>query len=225
MEPVVHPGIRSPSLLARGKISVVIPVFKSERSLPVLVPRLIAALKEMRRDFEIILVDDCSPDLTWQRLKQLRGEHGSALRLAKLLKNSGQHNAILCGLSLVTGEVVVTMDDDLQNPPEEVPKLVEAIDRGFDLAVGAYDSKKHSGPRNAGGRFIDWLQRRIFGLPRDFQLTSFRAFRRVVADNVCQMGVCSRTLPPWSSRMPRSVDRQLATAADRNPVRQAFSGP
>src|SRR5262245_54348596 len=180
---------RADSLLgALSKVSVVIPVYKAEKSLPILVPRLVATLRGMHRDFEIILVDDCSPDSSWEVLMRLKAEHGPALRLAKLLKNSGQHNAILCGLSLVTGDVIVTMDDDLQNPPEEVPKLVEAVDRGFDLAVGAYDSKKHSGPRNAGGEVIDWLQRRSFGLPKDFQLTAFRAFRRIVAAAVCQMG-------------------------------------
>ena len=121
MEPVVHPGIRSPSLLARGKISVVIPVFKSERSLPRSRPAPHCRTEGNEARLEIILVDDCSPDLTWQRLKQLRGEHGSALRLAKLLKNSGQHNAILCGLSLVTGEVVVTMDDTCRTHRKKCP--------------------------------------------------------------------------------------------------------
>src|SRR5215469_15072045 len=110
------------------------------------------------------------------------------LKIIRLLRNSGQHNALLCGLSLAKGSIMITMDDDLQNPPEEVPKLIAAIQKGYDLAIGAYDSKQHSAARNVGGKLIDGLQRRIFHLPSDFQLTSFRAVRKVVVDNVLSMG-------------------------------------
>jgi polyisoprenyl-phosphate glycosyltransferase len=170
------------------KISVVVPVYRSEESLKVLVPQLIEVLGAMEREFEIVLVDDCSPDNSWQVLVGLKAEFDAHLRIVRLLRNSGQHNAILCGFSIATGDVLVTMDDDLQNPPSELPKLVAAIDGGYDLAIGAYDSKKHAGMRNAAGGMIDSLQRRMFGLPRDFQLTSFRAVRRVVVDNVVRMG-------------------------------------
>ncbi|NLN75951.1 MAG: glycosyltransferase family 2 protein [Armatimonadetes bacterium] len=173
---------------ADDKISVVIPVYRSEDSLPILVPELVDVLGNLNRDFEIVLVDDCSPDNSWAVMKDLKGKYDKHLKIVHLLKNSGQHNAILCGFSLVTGDIVVTMDDDLQNPPSEVPKLIAAIDRGFDLAIASYDSKKHSGIRNAAGGMIDILQRRMFGLPKDFQLTSFRAIRRVVVDNVVKMG-------------------------------------
>jgi polyisoprenyl-phosphate glycosyltransferase len=81
------------------------------------------------------------------------------------------------------------MDDDLQNPPEEVPKLIAAIKNGYDLAIGAYDWKQHSTGRNWGGRLVDDVQRRIFSLPPGFQLTSFRAVRKVVVDNIVVMGV------------------------------------
>ena len=170
-----------------SKISIVVPVYKSSASLEIIVTRLHIILKQMNRDYEIILVDDCSPDYSWDVLKNLKKQYSKTLKIAKLLVNSGQHNAILCGLYLSTGVIVVTMDDDLQNPPEEIPKLVDAIDQGFDLVIGAYDSKKHSGIRKSSGRMIDWILRQIFGLPRNFQLTSFRATTRIVVDNVCQM--------------------------------------
>ncbi len=171
-----------------GKISVVIPVYRSEDSLPVLVPEIIDVLGAVGRDFEIVLVDDCSPDNSWAVMKDLKTRFESRLKIVHLLKNSGQHNAILCGFSLATGEIIVTMDDDLQNPPSEIPKLIAAIDRGFDLAIASYDSKKHSGIRNAAGGMIDMLQRRMFGLPKDFQLTSFRAVKRIIVENVVKMG-------------------------------------
>lgn len=175
-------------MASQGKVSVVIPVYRSEESLEALVARLLAVFEKMGRDCEIVLVDDCSPDNSWNVLKDLKQRHDKALTIVRLATNSGQHNAILCGFSLVTGDVVVTMDDDLQNPPEELPKLVEAVDGGYDLAIGAYDSKKHSTARNASGEMIDWIQRRMFHLPADFQLTSFRAVRRGVVDQVCRMG-------------------------------------
>jgi len=169
------------------KISVVIPAYQSSNSLPILVQKLETVLTKPGQDFEIIIIDDCSPDDTWKILKELRNNH-SNLKIVRLLRNSGQHNAILCGFSLAQGDIIITMDDDLQNPPEEIPKLLEAIEEGYDLAIGAYDSKKHTLGKNLGGKLIDDVQRRIFRLPTDFQLTSFRAVRKIVLDNVLTMG-------------------------------------
>jgi glycosyltransferase involved in cell wall biosynthesis len=168
-------------------ISVVIPAYESRDSLPLLIARLNAVLNRTGQPFEIIVVDDSSADDTWECLKVLKQIYPQ-LKIIRLLRNSGQHNALLCGLSLAKGSIVITMDDDLQNPPEEVPKLIAAIQKGYDLAIGAYDSKQHSPSRNVAGKLIDGVQRRIFHLPSDFQLTSFRAVRKVVVDNVLTMG-------------------------------------
>lgn len=170
------------------QLSIVIPVYNSQITLPHLVSRLREVLDQQYAAYEIVLVDDGSRDQSWSILEQLKAAHGARLRIARLLINSGQHNATLCGLNLSRGEIVITMDDDLQNPPEEIPKLVEAIQRGFDLAIGAYDSKKHSRFRNLGGHIVDMALRGIFRLPTGFQLTSFRAARRPVVENACHMG-------------------------------------
>ncbi len=170
------------------KISVVVPVYNSAASLPVLLDRLSTVLSTMGREYQIICVDDCSRDESWSVLQTLKERYGDRLKIIRLLVNSGQHNAILCGFSLVTGDVVVTMDDDLQNPPEELPRLILAAEEGFDLVIGAYDSKKHTRVRNFSGAAIDWLLRRMFDLPAMFQLTSFRAARRSVIDQVNDMG-------------------------------------
>ncbi len=169
------------------KISVVIPVYRSEQSLGTLVARITRVFEEMGRPVEIVLVDDASPDNSWKILKELKQDHEGILKIVRLLTNRGQHNAILCGMSLSTADYVVTMDDDLQNPPEEIPRLIKALEQGYDLVIGAYESKKHAAFRNLGGRLIDWIIRRIFGLPGEFQLTSFRAVKRVVVQRVLQM--------------------------------------
>lgn len=167
-------------------ISVVIPAYRSSEWLPLLIERLEKVLSRSGRKYEVVVVDDCSPDDTWTVLKAIK-EDRPWLKIIRLLRNSGQHNALLCGFSVAKGDVIVTMDDDLQNPPEEIPKLVAQIDEGYDLAIGSYGEKKHSRGRNLAGNLIDDIQRRIFGLPEDFQLTSFRAVRRVVIDNVVAM--------------------------------------
>jgi len=168
-------------------ISVVIPAYQSQDSLPILISRLNAVLSSAGRSYEIIIIDDCSTDNTWEVLKAQKMLYAQ-LKIARLLRNSGQHNALLCGFGMAKGEIVVTMDDDLQNLPEDVPKLLEGINEGYDLVIGSYDVKKHNAIRNFGGQLIDNVQRHIFDLPHNFQLTSFRAIRKAVVDNVVNMG-------------------------------------
>lgn len=198
----------------RGKISVVIPAYKSRQSLPILIDRLETTLSGLGRPFEVVLVDDCSPDDTWEVMLALKQER-RWLKIARLLRNSGQHNAILCGFSLVTGDVVVTMDDDLQNPPEEIPALLAAVDGGVDLAIGAYDDKKHASVRSIGGGLIDAVQRKIFGLPPEFQLTSFRAIRRAIVDNVSHM----EGVYPYVTSMLLSHTSKCANVSVRHEAR------
>lgn len=170
------------------KISVVIPVYNAAQSLRPLIERLSSVFKEEKNELEIVLVDDCSPDDSWKVLTQLKKEYCSVMRIVRLAMNSGQHNALLCGMSLATGDIIVTMDDDLQHHPEDIPQLIKPILDGYELVIGAFPAKQHHVLRNAGGGFIDRLQRRIFGLPKDFQLTSFRAISKPLAQNVQQIG-------------------------------------
>lgn len=168
-------------------ISVVIPIYKSKESLSILMEELHTVLHKSDFDYEIIAVDDCSPDDTWTELMRLKKKFNK-LKIIRLTRNSGQHNAILCGFTIAKGDIIITMDDDLQNPPYEIPKFISAIHGGYDLVIGAYDKKKHSLNRNIGGNLIDMVLRHIFHLPKNFQLTSFRAIKRSVVDGVVAMG-------------------------------------
>ncbi|MCX7046445.1 MAG: glycosyltransferase family 2 protein [Candidatus Sumerlaeota bacterium] len=167
---------------------MVIPVYNSHDSLELLTSRIDAMFKTQSTRYEVVFVDDCSPDGSWEILKKIKCQYAEKVKIIRLRKNSGQHNAILCGFAKARGEIIVTMDDDLQNPPEEIPRLIASVEEGYDLAIGAYDSKKHARVRNFGGMLIDSIQRRIFRLPPDFQLTSFRAIRRPVIELVISMG-------------------------------------
>jgi glycosyltransferase involved in cell wall biosynthesis len=169
-------------------VSVVIPVYKSSETLTELVQRLHKVFGSSDRSFELVLVDDASPDDTWSTLIRLKLQYSKTLKIARLAKNSGQHSAILCGFSLAVGDVIVTMDDDLQNPPEEISKLLDAINTGYDLVVAAYETKQHGAMRNVSGGLVDRILRSIFSLPREFQLTSFRAARQHVVKNIKEMG-------------------------------------
>jgi len=166
-------------------VSVVIPVYQSDDSLLRIATLLYEVEKLEEWRLEMIFVDDGSPnEETWKTLQILKEKYPLQVRIIRMARNCGQHSATLCGMQFASGEVVVTMDDDLQNPPEEVPKLVQAILDGHDVAVGAYGEKHHSAARNLAGNLVDALLRWLFHLPSGFQLTSFRAISRPVVDAV-----------------------------------------
>ena len=173
----------------RPVLSIVIPVCNGEKSLPVLVPELVAQLRSSGWAFEIILVNDASSDGSWDAILQLRARFPQ-VRGVDLMFNTGQFRALLCGLAQVRGEIVVTMDDDLQHPPREVLKLVRALtdDPKIDAVIGCPDMRHHRRYRNIGSRFNDVILRMSLGKPRDLHFGSFRAIRRPVVDAMLSFG-------------------------------------
>ena len=117
------------------KISVVVPVYNSSDTLPLLVDELRQVLPKITPDFELILINDCSTDSSWEVISKLIKTY-AWVRGIDLMRNYGQHNATLCGIREARYEVVVVMDDDLQNPPREIPKLIEKLNEGFDVVYG-----------------------------------------------------------------------------------------
>ena len=136
-------------------LSVVVPVYNSAATLPQLLERLVRAIDSVTPDYEIILVDDGSRDDSWTVLQSLRARYGDRMVAIQLMRNYGQHNALMCGLAVARGEYVVTMDDDLQNPPEEIPKLLAHIrNRRLDLVYGCPSDRSHAAWRNLGSRVV-----------------------------------------------------------------------
>ncbi|GBE17356.1 undecaprenyl-phosphate 4-deoxy-4-formamido-L-arabinose transferase [bacterium BMS3Abin15] len=156
------------------RYSVVIPVYNSETTLEKLFERLLTALKTVPEDFEVIFVDDGSSDGSWQKLKDLRTKDNK-IKIIQLMRNFGQHNALICGFYFAKGKYIITMDDDLQNPPEEIPKLISKIGEGYDIVYGKYISKKHSGFRNLGSLLIQCVYKKVFNVQN--MLSSFRIIR------------------------------------------------
>lgn len=164
-------------------LSVVVPIYRSAATLPTLAQRLLLVLNRIGKSFEIIFVDDGSPDDSWKILSDLQRSHTEQIVAIQLMRNYGQHNALMCGFRHSQGKYIVTIDDDLQNPPEEIPKLLEAIEaNGWDLVYGTSDTKQHSALRRMGsalviGFFKLAFQSRIEG-------TSFRIIRRELVESI-----------------------------------------
>ncbi len=167
------------------EFSVVIPVYNSEQTLEPLVERIGRVFDRLGRSFEIVLIDDGSRDGSWPKIEELHAA-GAPIRGFRFMRNHGQHFAVKCGLDNCTGRYAITMDDDLQHPPEEIPKLIEAIesDPEVDVVMGRYDSKKHSMLRNAGSWLQNLLHRLIFRVDPSLSLSSFRIMNRALLDEI-----------------------------------------
>ncbi|MGI9087865.1 MAG: glycosyltransferase family 2 protein [Chthoniobacterales bacterium] len=169
----------------RPALSVVVPLYNSAETLP----RLLAELAAMpiAGEFEIVLVNDGSRDSTETIALKLIETCAVPVTFISLSRNFGEHNAVLAGLRASNGEFVVTMDDDLQNPPAEVPKLLQAAQsEKRDVVYSQFDEKKHPGWRNLGSwltnRFADWS----IDKPRGLYLSSFRCISRLVVDEIAK---------------------------------------
>lgn len=164
-------------------LSVVIPVYNSAQTLERLVEELLGQLDALEVDYEIVFVDDSSPDTSWDVLQRVQAAHSERVQCIQLMRNFGQHNALMCGFRHTRGQYIVTMDDDLQNPPAEVRRLWDEIQKtGADLVYGAYDSKQHASLRNFGSTLVNFFFRRVFGLA--VTVTSFRIFRRELLEAI-----------------------------------------
>lgn len=164
-------------------LSVVIPVYRSAPTLGRLVERLQGVLDATGLDYEIIFVEDGSPDDSWKVLSELRQRSPERIVAIQLMRNYGQHNALMCGFRQSRGRLIVTMDDDLQNPPEEVPKLLKALEAGdYDLVYGQYGDKRHSGWRNLGSGVVNAFYRTVFR--NGLTVTSFRVIRRPLMESI-----------------------------------------
>lgn len=164
-------------------LSIVVPVYNSASTLVSLVTRLTQTVEAITQSYEIILVEDGSGDDSWTVIQSLRANFGDHLVAVQLMRNYGQHNTLMCGLRVACGEYVVTMDDDLQNPPEEIPRLLAHIKQhGLDLVYGCPSIRNHAGWRNLGSTIVWHFYRTVFRNP--VTPTPFRIMRHQLAQSV-----------------------------------------
>jgi undecaprenyl-phosphate 4-deoxy-4-formamido-L-arabinose transferase len=159
------------------ELSIVVTLFQEGATLEELHRRLTAALEPVGRPYEVIYVDDGSTDGTFAALERIHASD-DRVRAVRLKRNVGQHPAMHAGLSRVRGDVVVTMDGDLQNPPEDVPTLVEAVEAGYDVASGRRAARHDSWGRTLPSRLINGMLRRFTGVAISDFGCAFNAYRR-----------------------------------------------
>lgn len=185
-------------------LSVVIPVHNEASTLEDLHHRLSQTLKSVGRSYEIIVVDDGSTDASAELLR-LMHEHDRALRVVRLNRNYGQHAAVFAGLERARGAVVITMDGDLQNPPEEIPALLAKVDEGYDVVGGWREFRRDPLLRRAGSALINRLTSWIVGVPMRDYGCMLRAYRRSVVEQLLRCQEISSFIPALANRFAGRV--------------------
>jgi len=160
-------------------ISIVVPVFNAQETLPLLVAEIRSALGG--RSFELLLVNDGSGDTSWRVIERLASDH-SWIRGIDLMRNYGQHNAVLCGIRAARYEVIATIDDDLQNPPGEIPNLLSKLDEGFDVVYGTPRQESHGFLRDLASRVTKITLQGAMGAETARNISAFRVFRTKLRD-------------------------------------------
>jgi len=205
------------------KISVVVPVFNEEGNLPALLDRLTAVMNASGRPYELVFVDDGSRDRSLEILRAAAAANPSRIQVLELARNFGQHQAILAAFSRVRGDAVVTLDADLQNPPEEIPRLIAKLDEGYDVVGGIRRSRQDSAAR----RGASWLVNRVTSAITGIRMTDLgcmlRAYSRDVVDEINECDEASTFIPALAQSFARRPTEIEVAHAPRTHGTSAYS--
>lgn len=203
--------------------SVVVPVYNSEHTLDELYTRVKAVFDEtLKQDFEMILVDDGSKDQSWSVMEKLH-DADPRVKIIQQARNFGQHPALLCGFHYVQGDFIITMDDDLQHPPEEIPKLVQVMNErdDVDVIIAKYEGRKHNIIRRMGTAVSVYATSKMLGKPKDLEITSFRLIRRFIVDAIIKMNV---RLPQIGNLLIQTSNRIINVPVKHDARKYGHSG-
>ncbi len=172
--------------MAKKLISYVIPCYRSEKSIGGVVNEIDETMKKMSAyEYEIILVNDGSPDNTWETIKELeKNRPDERLFGINLAKNFGQHAALMAGLNAIMGDYIICLDDDGQTPADEAYKLILALENGADAVYARYGHKQHNMFRNFGTAMNEWMAEIMLGKPKDLYVSSYFAVKRFIVDEM-----------------------------------------
>ena len=176
-------------------LSVVIPVYNEGKSLPLLENRLFPALDALGKSYEVIFVNDGSKDDSQIVLEQLFARRPEHIRVVQLMRNAGQHPAIIAGFAQVRGEIVVTLDCDLQNPPEDIAKLIALIEQGHDIAGGIRAQRQDDSWRKIVSNLANKIRERITHIHMIDQGSMLRAYRREIVEQIVQVAGTTPYIP------------------------------
>jgi len=176
--------------------SVVVPVFRGEKNLPILVENVVCELGKIYSRFEIILVDDFSPDDSWRVIEELVAKHSGIVRGYRHARSFGQPGATLCGLSQAEGSVIITMDDDLEHDPREIPKLIQAQKiTNSNIVIARFQEKTHRPLRKPLSFLNRYLAQKAIGFPRGLYLSAFRIMKKEIAEEMIKIHSAYPYLP------------------------------
>jgi undecaprenyl-phosphate 4-deoxy-4-formamido-L-arabinose transferase len=196
-------------------ITIVIPVYNSEATLERLCGTLVESLGAAYR-LQLVLVNDGSRDGSCAACQRLREQYPDVVDYVSLTRNFGEHNAVMAGLHYADGDYTVIMDDDFQNPPLEVHKLVAKIREGYDVVYTRYETKMHSAFRNFGSRLHNWMATRALGKPADLYLSSFKILSRFMVQQIIRY-----TGPdPYMDAIILRISRNLGVVTVRHEQRK-----
>ena len=185
-------------------LSVVIPVYNEEESLEALSSRLMPVLDKLKKPYEVIYTNDGSKDRSLEILETLHKKHPKHVRVIDFMGNFGQHMAIMAAMEQSRGEVVINLDADLQNPPEEIPKLLEKVEEGHDV-VGSFRLKRNDHPlRHWGSRFANMVRWIITQTKMTDQGCMFRAYTRPIVDQIIKGGESCTFIPVLAWRLAQN---------------------
>ena len=186
------------------KVSAVVPVFNEEQNLDELFSRLTKTLDRAGYSYEIIFVDDGSRDKSLSMLKGYADKNKNT-RVVEFSRNFGQHNAVMAGFAASRGEIVVTLDADLQNPPEEIPKLVAKVEEGYDSVGGWRQNRDDSWLRKIPSKILNKMSAHLFGVALKDYGCMLRAYRRAVVDEVVKCPELTTYIPALANSFARRV--------------------
>ncbi len=192
----------------KPSLTVLVPVYNSEGSLRPLVARLEPVLRRVAREFELILVNDGSRDGSWKVVEALAREH-AWVRGITMMRNYGQHNALLCGLRAARGELVITLDDDLQHPPEEIEKLLAALDENSDVVYGTPHKERHGLLRDLASQITKRALEKSMGAETASKVSAFRVLRtqlRACFDKYQSQFVSIDVLLTWGTTRFKAIE-------------------
>ncbi|MBK4724734.1 undecaprenyl-phosphate 4-deoxy-4-formamido-L-arabinose transferase [Erwinia sp. MYb375] len=198
-----------------NKLSVVIPVYNEQESLPELIRRTEAACAQLAIDYEILLVDDGSSDASAEMLTAAAEAPDSHIVAVLLNRNYGQHSAIMAGFSHVSGDLIITLDADLQNPPEEIPRLVETARQGYDVVGTVRQNRQDSWFRKRASRLINHLIQRTTGKAMGDYGCMLRAYRRHIVDAMLHCHERSTFIPILANTFARRATEIPVLHAER----------
>ena len=183
------------STAATLALSVVIPVFNEQGNLPTLFARLYPVLDALGRSYEIIFTNDGSADQSSELLAAQHAARPDVTRVIEFNANYGQHMAIMAAFERVRGEIVITLDADLQNPPEEIPALLAKTDEGYDCVGGARQNRQDSAFRRYISKLVNWVRRHMTNIEMTDQGCMLRAYSRAVVDGIVRSGAVNTFIP------------------------------